>query len=118
MNNANLIGRLTRDPEMRKTDEGHTICDFTIAVDDVFSKDDRTDFIKVTVFGNQAENCNKYLRKGLLCGASGRIHSDSYTDKEGVKRNAVKIIADRIQFLQFPEKAQDSRTNETRSEAR
>ena len=117
MNNANLIGRLTRDPELRKTDDGLSICDFTIAVDDVFSKDDRTDFIRVTAFGNQAENCDKYLRKGFICGASGRIHTESYTDKEGVKRNAVKIIADRIQFLQFPDRS-EGRTNEAREEAR
>jgi single-strand DNA-binding protein len=93
MNNANLIGRLTRDPELKKTSEGLSICDFTVAVDDVFSREDRADFIKVTVFGTQAENCEKYLRKGFICGASGRLHSESYTDKEGIKRNTTKLIA-------------------------
>ena len=117
MNNVNLIGRLTREPEMRKTDDGKTVCNLNIAVDDAFARDDRTDFIRVTVWGNQAENCEKYLRKGFLCGVSGRVRTDSYTDGEGVKRYPVTVTADRIQFLQFPERA-ESRVNEVRDEAR
>ena len=117
MNTANLIGRLTRDPELKKTDDGLSICDFTIAVDDTFSREDRADFIKVTVFGNQAENCEKYLRKGFICAVNGRFRSDQYTDGEGIKRYPMKVIAERVQFLQFPDRA-DSRTNEAREEAR
>ncbi|MDR1495614.1 MAG: single-stranded DNA-binding protein [Clostridiales Family XIII bacterium] len=104
MNNVNLIGRLTKDPDVRKTDEGRTICSFTLAVDDTFAKEDRTDFIRVTVFGNQGDLCERYLRKGFLAGVSGRIRTDQYTDSEGVKRYPVDITADRVQFLQWPEK--------------
>jgi single-strand DNA-binding protein len=104
MNNVNLIGRLTREPELRHTNEGRSICQFTLAVDDTFSKDDRTDFIRVTVFGNQADNCEKYLRKGFLAGVSGRIRSDIYTDAEGIKRYPVSITGERVQFLQWPSK--------------
>ncbi|MDR2156851.1 MAG: single-stranded DNA-binding protein [Clostridiales Family XIII bacterium] len=104
MNNINLIGRLTKDPEMRRTDEGRSICTFTLAVDDTFSKEDRTDFIRVTVFGNQGDNCEKYLRKGFLAGVSGRLRSDVYTDAEGVTRYPVNVTADRVQFLQWPER--------------
>ena len=104
MNNVNLIGRLTKDPELRKTEEGTSICTFNIAVDDIFSKEDRADFLRVTVFGTQAENCQKYLRKGFLTGVNGRLRSDSYTDSEGVKRYTVSITGERIQFLQFPER--------------
>jgi len=104
MNNINLIGRLTRDPDVRKTSEERTICTFTLAVDDIFAKEDRTDFIRVTVFGNQGDLCERYLRKGFLAGVSGRIHTDQYTDAEGVKRYPVEVTADRVQFLQWPDK--------------
>jgi len=104
MNNVNIIGRLTKDPEIKRTEEGKAICDLRFAIDDPFSKDDRADFINVTVFGNQGELCERYLRKGLLAGVSGRIRSDFYTNAEGVKKYPVKVIADNVQFLQWPER--------------
>jgi single-strand DNA-binding protein len=85
-------------------DEGRTICTFTLAVDDTFSKEDRTDFIRVTVFGNQGDLCERYLRKGFLAGVSGRIRTDQYTDAEGIKRYPVDITADHVQFLQWPDR--------------
>ena len=111
MNNVSIIGRLVKDPEIKKTDEGKTICDLRIAVDDPFSKEDRSDFINVTVFGNQGDLCERYLRKGLMAGISGRIRSDVYTDSAGAKRYPVKLIAENVQFLQWPER------EETRTEA-
>ena len=116
MNGINLIGRLVRDPEIRKTDEGLTICDFRLAVDDTFSKEDRTDFINVTVFGNQGETCNRYLRKGFIAGVSGRLRSEVYTDSEGVKRYPVKIVADRVSFLQWPERGEQTKGEQTKNE--
>ena len=104
MNSVNVIGRLTKDPELRTTDDGKKICNLRLAIDDTFSKEDRADFISVTVFGNQGENCERYLRKGFITGVQGRMRSDSYTDSEGVKRYPVKIIAERVQFLQWPER--------------
>jgi len=104
MNNVNMIGRLTRDPELHKTEDGKVICNFNVALEDTFSKEDRADFIRVTVFGNQGENCQKYLGKGLLVGVQGRLRSDSYTDAEGIKRYPVTVTADRVQFLSFPER--------------
>ena len=104
MNNVSIIGRLVKDPETKRTDEGKTICNLRIAVDDITSKEDRADFINVTVFGNQAELCERYLRKGFIAGISGRIRSDAYTDSEGIKRYPIKIIAEAVQFLQFPER--------------
>lgn len=103
MNSVNIIGRLTKDPEVRKLQDDTTLCNLRLAIDDAHSKDDRTDFISVTVFGAQGEVCEKYLRKGFLCGVSGRLRSDVYTDAEGVKRYPVKLTADRVQFLQWPE---------------
>jgi single-strand DNA-binding protein len=109
MNNINLIGRLTKDPEVRKLEEGRTVCTFSLAVDDTRSKEDRADFIRISVFGNQGDNCEKYLRKGFLAGVSGRIHSDQYTDAEGVRRYPVEVIADRVQFLQWPEREEEAK---------
>ena len=106
MNSVNIIGRLVRDPDMRKTNEGLTICDLRLAIDDPFSKDDRTDFINATAFGAQAEVCERYLRKGFITGVSGRIRSDVYSDSEGIKRYPIKLIAERVQFLQWPEKGE------------
>jgi single-strand DNA-binding protein len=104
MNNVTLIGRLTADPEVRIVGEGKIVCNFSLAIDDPYAKEDRADFIRITVFGGQGENCRKYLRKGFLAGVSGRIRSDKYTDAEGVKRYPVDIVAERVQFLQWPDK--------------
>ena len=106
MNNVSIIGRLVKDPEVKRTDEGKTICDLRFAVDDPFSKEDRSDFINVTAFGNQGELCERYLRKGFIAGVSGRIRSDVYTNSEGVKKYPVKIIAENVQFLQWPERTE------------
>lgn len=103
MNTVSIIGRLTRDPKLKETRDGLKISEFTLAVSDYSSKEDRTDFLNVTTFGRQAENVEKYLRKGFLTGVSGKMRSDSYEDKEGIKRYPVSIIADRVQFLQWPD---------------
>jgi single-strand DNA-binding protein len=102
MNNVNMIGRLTKDPELRTKEDGYSICNFTIAVDDVHAKEDRADFVRITVFGPQGDHCEKYLRKGFLAGVSGRLRTDQYTDSEGIRRYPVSIVADRVQFLQWP----------------
>jgi single-strand DNA-binding protein len=117
MNNVNLIGRLTKDPELRKTEEGRSICTFSLAVDDTFSKEDRADFIRVTVFGNQANNCKNYLRKGFLAGVNGRIRSDVYTDADGIKRHPISVTAERVQFLQWPDR-QQTKSNPDRGRER
>jgi len=106
MNNVSIIGRLVKEPEIKRTEEGKAICDLRFAIDDPFSKDDRSDFINVTVFGNQAELCDRYLHKGFIAGISGRIRSDVYTNSEGVKKYPIKVIAENVQFLQWPERTE------------
>jgi single-strand DNA-binding protein len=108
MNSANIVGRITKNPEIKKTDKGETICTFVLAVDDTYSKEDRADFFSVKVFGNQGDLCERYLRKGFLAGVSGRLRSDVYWNSEGVKRYPVGIVADRVQFLQWPEKTAET----------
>jgi single-strand DNA-binding protein len=112
MNSVNIIGRLVRDPEVKRTEDGRTICNLRIAIDDTFSKEDRADFINVTVFGSQANVCDRYLRKGFIAGVSGHIRSETYTDSEGAKRYPVKLIAERVQILQWPER-KDNRAGVT-----
>ena len=104
MNSVNFIGRLTHEPEVKKTGNGLSVCDLRFAIDDTHSKEDRSDFINVTVFGNQADVCERYLRKGFLAGVSGRIRSETYTGQDGVKRYPVKVVADRVQFVQWPDR--------------
>jgi len=117
MNSVNIIGRLVRDPEMIKKDDGLTICNLRIAIDDTHSKEDRADFISVTVFGNQAAVCERYLRKGFIAGVSGHIRSEDYTDKDGVRHFPVKLIAERIQFLQWPEREEKQQNEDAVAEA-
>jgi single-strand DNA-binding protein len=104
MNSVNVIGRLTKDPELRKLDEGRSLCTFTLAVDDIHSKEGRADFLRVSVFGNPGDLCERYLRKGFWAGVTGRLRTDTYTDAEGVVRYPVKVIAENVRFLQWPER--------------
>ena len=104
MNSVNIIGRLTRDPEIKNMEGRKTICSFTLAVDDIYAKDERTDFLKITVFGNTGDLCEKYLRKGFLAGVTGRLRNECYTDSEGKTRYALNIIAENVRFLQWPER--------------
>lgn len=100
MNQVNLIGRLTRDPEVRYAGETQmAICRFSIAIDRYSAKAKSTDFIPIKVFGKQAENCEKFLAKGRQVGIEGSIHSDSY-EKDGQRREYIEVIANRVEFLQ------------------
>ena len=94
-----MIGRLTRDPELRYIpNTGKAVANFDIAVDRPFSKEKETDFFKVQVWGKMAENCANYLAKGSQAGIRGRIQSRSY-EVDGQKRYATEIIAEEVQFL-------------------
>lgn len=97
MNSVVLIGRLTRDPELRKAGET-SVTKITVAVDRPGSKEKKADFIGVTIFGVQAENVCKYLSKGRQIAVEGRIQPGEY-EKDGVKHYTTDIIASRIEFL-------------------
>ena len=100
MNSVILIGRLTRDPELRYIPgSGKAVANFDIAVDRQFSKEKETDFFKVQVWGKMAENCANYLAKGSQAGIRGRLQNRSYETKEGEKRYITEIIAEEVQFL-------------------
>ena len=99
MNNVILIGRLCNDPELSYTQQNQTaVCKFTLAVDRM-KKDDGTDFIRITVWGKQAENCERYLSKGRQAAVHGRIQTGSYTNKDGQKVYTTDVVAQSVEFL-------------------
>lgn len=103
MNNVVLIGRLTRDPEVRYTtgDSQMAVATFTLAIDrPVRSGQERkTDFPRITVFGRQAENCERFLSKGRQVAVQGRIQTGSYTNKDGQTVYTTDVVANNVEFL-------------------
>ncbi|MFZ2257061.1 MAG: single-stranded DNA-binding protein [Clostridiaceae bacterium] len=104
MNKVTLIGRLTKDPELKYTPgAGTAVTTFSIAVDRRFTKDGQkeADFIPVVVWGKQAESTAQYVTKGKLIGVAGRIQTRSYDAKDGSKRYVTEVIAEEVQFLEW-----------------
>lgn len=104
MNSVVLIGRLTRDPEIRYISESQmAVATFTVAIDRPVrsGQEKKTDFPRVTVFGRQAENCERFLAKGRLVGIQGRIQTGSYTNKDGATVYTTDVVADRVEFLEW-----------------
>ncbi|MBQ2698376.1 MAG: single-stranded DNA-binding protein [Firmicutes bacterium] len=102
LNRVVLIGRLTRDPELRYTQSGVAVVNFTIAVDRPYksaSGERETDFIDIVVWRQLAENCEKYLAKGRLVAVDGRLQIRRYETSDGQKRNAAEVVADDVRFL-------------------
>ena len=106
MNSVVLIGRLTKDPELRYIPESqNAVATFTLAVDRPMSKEKQADFIRITVFGKQAENCERFLTKGRMTGVQGRIQTGSYKNKEGATVYTTDVIAERVEFLEWGDAA-------------
>ena len=102
MNKVVLIGNLTRDPELQTTNGGVSVCRFSLAVQRRFANSDgerEADFINITVWRNQAENCHKYLKKGSKCAVVGRIQTSSYDAPDGSKRYTTDVVADEVEFI-------------------
>ena len=112
MNQVTLIGRLTRDPELRYTTGQNqmAVAKFSIAVDRMVKagEEKKADFPRITVFGKQAENCEKYLKKGRLTAIQGRLQTGSYQDKDGKTVYTTDVIADRVEFLEWGDKNEQS----------
>ena len=98
MNKVILIGRLGKDPESRGSQGGSTICKFSLATDDGWGENQKTNWHRITTFGKTAENCAKYLEKGRQVAVEGRVDYSEY-EKDGQKRYGTEIIADRVTFL-------------------
>ena len=108
MNSVQLIGRLTKNPEVRYTNGNNpmAVTTFTLAVDRK-TKEKQADFIRITVFGRQAENCERYIQKGSKVAVEGRIQTGKYEDKDGKTVYTTDVIANHVEFL-------DSRQTEDR----
>lgn len=102
MNKVFLIGRLTRDPELRYTGSNIAVASFTVAVNRNFtnqSGEREADFINVVVWRKQAENIKNYLKQGSQIAIDGRIQTRSYDGEDGKKRYITEVVADNVQFL-------------------
>ena len=102
MNSVSLIGRLTRDPDVRYGSETQmAVARFTIAIDRQQGRngEKQTDFPSIVCFGKTAELVEKYMSKGRLVGIQGRIQTGSYTNKDGQKVYTTDVVADRVEFL-------------------
>ena len=103
MNVAIIIGNLCKDPDLRYStgEDRKAVCRFTVAVNTGYGDNQRTSFLPVVCFGKQAENCDKFLRKGSKVSVRGLIQTGSYTNKEGQKVYTTEIVADNfgIEFL-------------------
>lgn len=102
LNNVVLIGRLTKDCELRYTPAGVAVANFTIAVDRSFKNSEgekEVDFIPIIVWRTQAENCAQYIGKGSLIAIEGRMQVRTYDDKEGQRRWITEVVANSVRFL-------------------
>ena len=102
LNNINLMGRLTRDPELRQTQSSKQVTSYTLAVSRDFGSDGNkeADFIDVVAWQKGAEFANNYFRKGQLVAVQGRIQSRKWTDRDGNNRVSVEVVADRQYFAE------------------
>lgn len=113
INNVTLVGRLTKDPNVRQTQSNVTVAQFTLAVDRNFTNaqgEREADFLNIVVFRKQAEQVGKYLAKGRLCGVEGRIQSRKY-EKDGQTVFVTEIVADSVQFLDSGNKQNQQQNN-------
>ena len=102
LNHITLMGRLTRDPELRRTGSGVAVASFSLAVDRDFGKNENgereTDFIDCVAWRQTGEFVSKYFTKGRMAVVSGRLQIRSWTDKDGNKRRTAEVVADNVYF--------------------
>ena len=119
MNTVCLVGRLTADPELKRTQNGLAFTKFTLAVDRQYSKDKEqtADFINVQAWRGTAEFICKYFFKGQRIGLTGRIQTGSYTDKDGNKRYTFEVLANDVEFCEAAKKDTAERTSKKAEQA-
>lgn len=105
MNNVVLIGRLTKDPELRFIpNSGKAVARFSIAVNREFSKDKEADFFNIVVWGKTAEYVANYSQKGRLIAINGNLRNNNYEDKNGTKHYTIEVVANRVEILEWGDK--------------
>lgn len=116
LNKIIIMGRLTRDPEMRHTQTGTAVTSFTMAVDRDFKPqigEKETDFIDVVVWGNTAEFAANYFTKGRMAIVEGRLQVRGWQDKDGNKRKTTEVVADRMYFGDYKQEAKQESKKQT-----
>ncbi len=103
MNKLTIIGRLTRDVELRKTSAGKDVATFTVAVN---RRDKQTDYFRVSAWNGLAETCHKYLAKGRKVCVVGAVSCRTYTGNDGTTRASMEVMADDVEFLSAPQGTQ------------
>lgn len=98
LNHISIMGRLTKDVELRRTASGTAVASFTLAVDRDFSKDKEVDFIDCVVWGKTAEFVSNHFSKGRMAIVAGRLQIRKWEDKNGNKRNSAEVVADNVYF--------------------
>src|SRR5699024_4750545 len=102
LNRVVQVGRVTKDPDLKTSQSGISVVNFTLAVNRPFKSQDGqdADFINIVAFRKQAENAAQYLKKGSLAGVDGRLQSRSYENKDGQRVFVTEVVADSVQFLE------------------
>lgn len=113
MNKAILMGRLTKEPEIRYTQNNTPVCNFTLAVDRQFSKDKQADFISCQAWQKTAEFISKYFQKGSMIAVVGRIQTRTWEDNEGKKRYITEVIVDEAYFTGSKSKTETDKATDT-----
>lgn len=120
LNEVVLMGRLTRDPEVKKTPSDVSVCSFSIACErDIVSKqtnERETDYFDIVAWRSTADFIGKYFAKGRMIIVKGRLQKRYYDDKEGNKRNVVEVVADTVYFGESKKSAESSTTTTSESE--
>jgi single-strand DNA-binding protein len=112
MNNVSLIGRLTKDVELKYIPSSEmAVATFTLAIDRPVGqgKEKQADFPRITVFGKQAENCEKFIGKGRLVGITGRIQTGKYEGKDGKTVYTTDVVANNVEFLDYADKKEETK---------
>ncbi len=110
LNHISIMGRLTKDVELRRTGSGTAVANFTLAVERDFSKDKETDFVECVAWGKTGEFAEKYFSKGKMAIVAGRLQIRKWEDKNGNKRSTAEVVADNIYFG-------DSKTSDNKFES-
>ena len=116
MNKVILIGNLTRDPELKELPSGVFVCNIGIAVPKDFGEEG-ADFFEIKIFNKQAQNCEKFLKKGRKIAVIGRLQNRSYEDREGIKRTVTEVLANDVEFLS-PKQAENEEVSATTNRER
>ena len=99
MNKVQLIGRLTKDPDLRYTKNNIAVASYTIAINTGYGEKQQTDYINISTWGKSGEFVSKYFKKGQATGIVGRLNSNNYEDKNGNKRYSLEVITEDIEFI-------------------